>query len=509
MTERRFEKSELKWTDSDYLCLFCYDPLYYHAKTKKEICANPKCISYPIDKRIFRYDPNHSAVKPFLENFDTVVKKCYKFSKQFFYNRLYDLRAKACHDFFANNGLRLQHLLGVNYLLVSLKKNASWDNSTDLTQCDEVILEYFKHYDNLNFIEELELKNYLLTVTSEPYVMKCYDILVEIRKVLGIVDKDRYGPEDVNSFYFLDRQARVGQPTSPYDFTTLFKNHYSLVITMNHIFKYGYFISKIHQYPAQTSDLAMLFSLWTMCEPTKLCAMNYDGLKKTYEGAMSKNNIKGNFNDFLRIYSSGEKFAPIIIYDGNTYHFDYATLFIIMLYVFSLNKKIDGIQTLSGFRTLNDQRQISAKNFEKIIREKLRKENFTVYPTNDNKRFEPTFDGQQHEYDCIAIDEDSKMILLIDAKYEDIAPSSTAGETIVEQAVLDKRDGILLYCKEQHKRRRFFTKYCNKMNIGIQQFWDYKIISLVVTKHYPLIKKHLTTSVMSYDQFKNYNFKNY
>jgi hypothetical protein len=136
------------------------------------------------------------------------------FSRQFFYNLLYDLRAKACHDFFANNGLRLQHLLGVNYLLVSLSKNTSWGNSRDLKQCDNVILEYFKRYDDLHFIEELELKNYILTETAEPCVMKCYDILVDIRKVLGIVDRDRYGPEDVNSFHFLDRQARIAQPST-------------------------------------------------------------------------------------------------------------------------------------------------------------------------------------------------------------------------------------------------------------------------------------------------------
>lgn len=508
MTQRRFEKSELKWTDTDYLCLFCYDPIYYHAKTKKEICANPKCILYPIDKRIFQYDPNHQAVKPFLENFDESVKKFYVFSKQFLYKRLYDLRAKACHDFFANNGLRLQDLLGINYLLVSLDSNALWGKSTNLQQCNDIILEYFKKYDDLHFIEELELRNYMLTETAEPYVMKCYDILVEIRKVLGIVNQDKYGPDDVNSFYFLDRQARSGTPSGPYDFTTIFKNHYSLVITTNHIFKYGYFISKIHQYPAKTSDLAMLFSLWTMCKPTELCSINYSDLKKTYDETMSKNNIQGNFDEFLDTYSSGNKFAPIIVHDGSMYHFDYATLFISMFYVFSLNKKIEGTQTLSGFQTLNDQRQISAKNFEKIIREKFRKENYIVFPANDDERFEPTFDGQQHEYDCIAIDEDSKKIILIDAKYEDIAPSSTAGETIVEQAVLDKRDGLLLYCKEQHKRRRFFIKYYHKMSLGITHFWDYKIVSLVVTKHVPLIKRHLTTSVLSYDDFKDYDFKN-
>ena len=507
MTLERFEKSELKWTDSDYLCLFCYDPLYYHSQTKKEICVNPQCVLYPTNQKILQYDPNHSAVKSFDEEFNAAVKKCYMFSRQFFYNQLDEFRAIVCHDFFANNSLRFKQLLGINYLLVSLSKTVSWGNSINPKLCKKIILKCIEQYDELRLNENWELKNYMFTETNECYVMKYFDILVDIRKVLGITSNDQYGLEKVNSFCFIDKQAMVGKPSNIHDFVTMFKNYYPLVITMNHMFKYGYFISKIHQYPSRTSDLAMLFTLWALCEPTKRCSLNYGNLKNVYCDAMSQNNIQGDFDDFLNIYSSGEKFAPVIIYDGSVYRFDYNTLFIIMLYIFSLNKKIECPQILSGFQTLDEQRKISAKNFERAIREKFRKEKYAVYPENDKERFEPVFDGQKYEYDCIAIDESSKIIILIEVKYEDVAPSSAVGETIVKQVVLDKCSGILSHCKKQHERRRFFIKYCSKMNIGIKQFLNYKIISLIVTKHIPLIKKHLTTSVMSYNEFKDYNFK--
>ena len=275
---------------------------------------------------------------------------------------------------------------------------------------------------------------------------------------------------------------------------------------MNHLFKYGYFISKIHQYPAKTLDLAVLFSLWTSCEPGKLCSIEEIGLKEIFDKSLKVNHLNGDFKEFLRIYTTGKDYAPILTYDGKFFHFDYFTLFIFMFYVFSLNKKNEGTQTLSGFQSLNNQRKKSAENFEKIIRKKFRDEGYITYPT-EGEKFQPRIQGQSYEYDCVAINETLKIIVLVDAKYEDISPSSTVGETIVDQSVLDGRDGALLHTKEQHTRRQFFVKYCSKFPCHITNPHNYKIISLVVTKHIPLIKKHLTTHVISYEQFQNLDFK--
>lgn len=507
MTKKNLDKSELKWTDSDYLCLFCYEPLYYNLKSKKEICANPNCLLYPIKPRIFRYDSNNPEIQKFKDQYKEILPKFYQFSKEFLFKRLYDIRAIEFHNFFQNKGLKLDHLLGIDYLLVLLSDQASWGNLTDYQLCDATINSFLKKYDDLKFLEEVELKIFPIDENHDVYMMKYHEVIMEIRKVLGIVYKDKHGPEDVNSFYFIDRQARVGEPKNPYDFETIFKNHYGLVITTNHLFKFGYFVSQIHKYPSKTEDLAMLFSLWPTCEPGKVCSAERHGLKEIYDGCMKVNNLTGNFDEFLEVYSSSKEYAPILIFDGSQYHYDYFTLFIFMFYVFSLNKTIEGTQTLSGFKTLNEQRKISSKTFEKVIRDKFRKEGYTVFPQNDNESFIKTFDGQEHEFDCIAIDYSKKVVVLVDAKYEDIAPSSTSGQRIVEQAVLDGHDGSLLHAKAQHERRRFFIKNFDNMGCSLNQFWNYRVISAVVCKHTPMIKKHLTTTLMSYNEFQNYDFR--
>lgn len=505
MERERLDRLELREADSDYLCLFCYDPLYYNEQTQKEICANPNCIICPANLKIYSYSPQ--AIKPFLEKFNMAIRKCSVFSKQFFYKILHEIRSDACHNLLINSRLDLQHLLGINYLLVSLGSNTSWGNSKDIKQCHVIILECLKSYNELHRIELLESKNIILTQNSEAYVIKCSEVIDDMRKNLGIVNLNKHGTEDTHSFDFIDRQASGKKPRGLYDFEALFKNSYPLPITLNHLFKLGHSVSEIHRYPAKPSDLMMLVALCNMCRPGKLYTMDYDKLKQTYSGVVATAKIPGNFNEFLQNYSSGEKYAPIIINDGFLYRFDYGTLLITLFYIVSLNQITEGSQTQSGLKELNDQRAISARNFEKAIREKFKKENYVVFPTDDDKKFEPSFNGKHREYDCIAIDKNSKKIILIEAKYADITPSSTAGKTIVEQVVLNKHDGLLLHCKKQHERKQFFIKHCNKMPFGIKQFCNYRIISLIVTKYTPLIKKYLTTSIMSYDEFKDYDFK--
>lgn len=332
-------------------------------------------------------------------------------------------------------------------------------------------------------------------------------MIESIRKELGLIDTTKYTPNDVNSFYFLDRTARAGTPKSPLDFETLFKNHFNLVITTNHMFKLGYFLSQIHKYPARTSDFAILFSLWAKCTPGKSHIISHNDLKVLYEQVMKINNLTGNFDEFVTSYSLSKMLAPVIIFDGRDYHFDYGTLFIILFYIFSLNKQTTGLQNISGFVTLNTQRAIVAKNFEKLIREKFQNEKFDVYPQNNESLIVKALD-QEHEFDFIAIDHSLKLVVLGDAKYQDMTPSSIAGDTIFNQVVLDSHDGLLKQSIEQEDRKKFFITNYRLFPSQIADISTYKIVSIIVTKHVTIFHKYKTTRIMPYGTFVKQDFRN-
>lgn len=505
MGSKILDRVELKSVESDFLCRFCYEPIYYDIESKKDVCINSKCKN-ATKELILKNDPNEEDVKPFYDKYDKIKAKCFEFDKEFLYARIYKIRAQTINNFFTNNGIVLQKLLGINLLLTKISSNDSWGSSKDVKNCDNVINECIEQYVELKEIEVIRLGIFRVGKNGTTFEMKYYKIIQDIRKELGIVDGDKHGPEDVNSFYFLDKTARVGKPKGSHDFETLFKNHFNLVITTNHIFKLGYFLSQIHKYPATTSDFAILFALWSECIPGKHYIINKNELEKKFEDILKINKLQGNFDEFIENYSSAKTLAPIIIFDGSNFHYDYGTLFFMLFYIFSLNKGTEGKQTLSGFVTLNQQRSVVAKNFEDLIRDKFRKENFEVYPEND-KPLIVKVQGEEHEYDCIAIDQSQKLIILGDAKYEDISPSSISGETILEQTVLDSHDGLLKQSIEQNKRLEFFKKNSKSFPFEINEITTYKIISIIVTKHVTMFHKYKTTEIIPYKVFLERNFR--
>jgi hypothetical protein len=80
---RYYAMSDLQWTDSDYLCLFCYEPLYYNVNTKKEICANPKCFISQTHPKIFVNIDKNPLLDKMKQKYLKRIKRFYIFAPNF------------------------------------------------------------------------------------------------------------------------------------------------------------------------------------------------------------------------------------------------------------------------------------------------------------------------------------------------------------------------------------------------------------------------------------------
>lgn len=499
-------KSELNHCDSDFLCSLCYNLLYLNVRTEKEICINPSCKMCP-EGLSFHSVSGSDAEKELRAKFVEIIKNFQVFSKEFFYWYLQDKRAIACDSFFSKNRLPLNHLLGTNYLMVALSKNKSWG-----TSCDKALLEFFfnefvNEFSNLIFVEDIDSRNYLISKNEHVFILKFLFEIKQLFIALGIADESQIDENKVDSFYSIDKDVSIEKISDPYDFEKLYKKYFFLVKILQQVFQLRYFISKIHKYSGKTTDFATLLSLWKhYSKPKSIEKIDEEKLKAIYEGVKSKNSSSGIFEEFKKEYSSGEKLAPILIFDDKSYMFDYFSLLLLLLYLFSLNKKIEGTQTLSGFQTLDDQRQKASANFEKAIRDFFRHDGYVVYPQKDDEKFIRTFNGQTHEFDCIAVNESKKNIIIIDAKYEDISPSSKAAINLINQEILDDDTGIIQYAIVHENRVRFVIDNFDKMSFDSKNPSDYTLISMIVTKHTPIIKKYKNVHILSYEQFKKYGF---
>ena len=508
MSESYYDKSELQDTDSDYICLFCHTLLYENVQAKKEICANQSCVVGQVDPKFIRYGQNSTDLEKSQFDYCKILHKFYLFSKSFLYHTMFEKRSQFCTDYLSGKEVSIHHMLSVDFILVHLSDNQNWGTSTDKITLDKLFEEIVKEHKYVKKLEEFKSQDYLIDERKDVYVMKYLTEIHNIQKSLGLISHDESTHNDVNKFNFINKQVRTREPSSLADFETLFKNIYELAINLNHFFKFGHYTSLIHDYPAKSIDFAVLYSLLVESISKGECFFTENELKQKFDVLKQRNKLSGDYDTFFKQYCSGDKLAPILIFDGNNLYFDYSSLLLFLFYLFSLNHTIEGAHRLSGHDTLMKQRQVSAHNFEIEIRKKLRNDSFTVYPKNDNDEFAPSINGTRHEYDCVGIDTVKKIIIMIDAKYEDISPSSTTAENVLKHTILAKKDGHLKHAIDQHTRKKFLRKNFREILPDLNDnLCNYTIISIIVTKHIPLIKKYLSTHLMSYEQFVKTDFR--
>ena len=103
----------------------------------------------------------------------------------------------------------------------------------------------------------------------------------------------------------------------------------------------------------------------------------------------------------------------------------------------------------------------------------------------------------------MGISEGKKRIILADAKFRDISPSSICADTLIQQELLEPGQGVQYEAERHIQRVDFFKK-----NLGLfKQYLNpkadlatYEIRSYLVTKHTPLVKQYKDVRVLSLDE---------
>ena len=512
MSAERYARSDLAGTDSAYLCLFCYEPLYVDMATMKEACLNRGCTCYTgrgeIAGNLAEHDGPRRAKKLCVES----TREFRKFDSQFLLQKIHEARATECAKFFRGDGMNIIILASLDHLLTRLHGNAEWGDLRDSRACRAAFDDYYEKFEILQLAEDICSKYYVTNANAQPLVIKYHHALREFLKTLGIVsDDDRQNRADPLPFYHIDKKSMGNPPKGAFDFEAIFKNALPLANALNHAFKMRYSTSKMYAYPDRPANFAALLSLWATCPPGSTRTVTADGLRDIYDGAVKKNKMDGDFDQFLEDCTSGRACAPILIFDGEKHRFDYATLLLYLVYMFANNRSCSGTQTEAGRTTHDKRRHAAADYFEDQIRQKLRDDGFDVYPRQGGKPFKPSFDNVRKEFDCVAVDRKRKIIVVVEAKYEDMAPSSMAPGTMVDQLVLDKKTGLLAHAKKHDSRRKFFRRHFDGMRRrGLDlpgDFIDYTVYTLLVTKHEPLISRHMAVDILSYEKFMSIDFR--
>ena len=508
--DRLYEKADLRGIDSDYLCLFCYEPLYVVPKlrathrpraadwqlqtSQAEVCANPSCL---YSHRMLCSDD--SVQDNYLPNFNNAMEKCYRFDRGLVFRRMYSRRAATLHRFPII--MKTLELSAMNYILIDACKHIDWGSDTDSSACDMAIDTCVEKYSKLEFFGTVDKKSNL-TDGVRPYVMKYIYVIEENLRGLGLSDPAKHRLGDADLYHGVEDQARAENPGWR-DYGPVLQYPFATTC-INRAFNLFSITRSMHEYPAKRSDLATLHSLLCMCKGPRHHAFTERELRLAYEEAMRKSGMTGDCDSFLKSYASGQTCAPVLVFDGQRYWFDRATLQAFISYIEPLNDRADGSQRASGRRAFSEQTRQLGGVFERWVRDKFRKEGWDVLPEEGK---ELKLGPKGYEYDCVAIDHGSKTIVVGEAKFENIPPSAIPANNMVDRLVLDKKSGLLHHAKTHAEKSALFRRHLYAGKLGLAQPLEYRVVPVIVTKHSPLIKKHLAVHLMSYPEFKAFDFK--
>lgn len=502
----------LRRADSDYLCPFCGNLLYVCVDGSsgwfsernppwplKEACINPSCAyshEHSSDLRA-NNDRDRSECSA---DFCQAIEECYDFTHKVVFQTLYQRRAVALQNFPSTADMRT--VLTMDYLMVYIDKSRGWGACTDTRACNEAIDLCVSAPGNPDFTHGIKHTN-TLTDGTKTYHLK-YDRVIncEILKEIGLINPEKYGPEDVNKFS-LDEEAGA-EAKYARDFDGFLQRFYTQIMLLNRAFNMHRFSRTIHQYPAKVLDLATLLSLWQHCKRTGHYAFDAAEIQRRYEWTARKNGLPTDFERFLETYASGRTLAPVLVFDGERYWFDWHTLFVFLSYIASLNNSVEGCQSVSGHQVLSEQSRKLGSVFESRVRKHFRNLGWEVLPA-EGELMKLRTGSQEREYDCIAVDHASKLVVLAEAKFENMPPSAMSAVNLINHTVLDKSSGLLHYAQRHHERSRFFRLH-PKTELGMEWPWTYRVASVIVTKHTPIFNRYLTVQIIPYHQLGQFDF---
>jgi hypothetical protein len=491
---------ELKRVFSKYLCTECKELLYFDINSKEEVCVNSKCVLHPPFLK-FRDVSRATTLKKELKHREASLKRrIMQMNRSSFIRFLYQQRSEVIKNMITKGGAKFEKLLVIDELLILVNSINFVDSERDQSSFRKILKEYTQFFNQLNFIEDMENLRVLFSVENKVYMLKYWRAILELYKSYGIIAGRTTDLMNIFKYDEINLQAKEKlQFRYGMDMAKFFEQQFDFITALKYILERYYRTSRQHNYDPSVLDITVLLALFFSTR-RDLEFWARQSLRRQYDIICMRAKIEGDFEGFVNKYITSRKNAPIIVFDGTSYIFDKETLLFYIYYLTGRNRRKLKSQKGTGEERIMKKKQQSAGIFEEHIRKHLREYGFK----GPDKPLLISEQNEKYEYDVIGVKENSKELVLVEAKYRDFSPSSLTGKTLIDQELFDEDNGLLVEAIKHQARLEFFYKYFDrfKRELSLKSpLEQYLVSACLVTKHPPLISKYRQVLVVVYDDF--------
>ena len=495
-----FSVSDFK---SDYLCDSCGGLLYCDLEdTTLQSCINPSCKQ--CNQAFTILDPSAEASPQLHKELEDEEAKLLALIESCDHEGLatyaYSARLALIYSAVTTGvmpSIPMWHAIGDLLILMNTHPPRGSDQSG--TTFDSIINMSYERSKRLNFIEDVENGRYKIVqlsggkmqVITMKYLIPIHDML----KVYGLAssgnltdESELFKFQDIDELVISDVDLKPGV-----DMADFFNSLWPYVITLRYGFGLYYRTSLQYRYAPARVDIPYILGISYSLKSKEPVFVSKENLSRHFSkySEYAEGRI---FDQLMAEYAESHEKVPIMVSVGDKVILDPLTL---LYFVIHLNGQAIENSKMRNGRDITLMKKKAADIFEVKVRNELHKYGYTG-PDSAVK--------VKYEYDVIGISEAKKRILVIDAKFRDIAPSSISARTLVEQELLEPGEG-LCYEVERHKTRvDYFTDNLGLFKQHLKPAGDlrsYQVRAYVVTKHTPLISQYKSIDILSLDDLIN------
>ena len=482
---------------SDYICSECGGLIYTDVTDNHDICGNKKCNEFPSSITFSILMPNTEPhlFQELRDKYKQILEKIVTCEYRSIANYLYEKR-KMLIDSISMSGMMpsTADFLALGESLILLNRSSpagKIDNTSYIDSLFEEIKEIVKYAD---FVEDIQNLRYLLAVkpTQNVYMLKYLNAIDDVYKSYGLVSSSSITLTELFPYEDIQRSATPDVELVPgIDFADFLETMWPLTVTMRYLFSLHYRTSRQYTYNVDATDMAILLGLVYSIKGDSIVNIPIDNLRRHFE----RHQHDKSFDQFLNEYVDSKEKVPIMIRVGDKIIADRRTILFFIIYLFGIDIKPSSGTIMSGKERILRVKQKMGQSFEHNIREKMSHSGYTG-PAEQIR--------EKYEYDILRISESKKRIVLADAKFRDISPSSISGHTLIKQELLGTSGGLIPESERQLKRLDYFKSNLERFreHLNPKSDWSqYEINAYLITKHTPLIDKYKEIHIVPYVKF--------
>ncbi|WP_148284406.1 hypothetical protein [Dehalococcoides mccartyi] len=417
----------------------------------------------------------------------------------------YEMR-KALIESALSNGVMpsipMWHSIGDLLILMNVHPPRGTDKSEVTMQ--SVVKMNYRRTEHLNFIEDVENGRHKIVRYPDGkmsvLMLKYLEPIHDMFRVYGLAssgtvvnEADLFKFKDIDELVIKEVDLNLGV-----DMADFFDSLWPYIVTLRYGFSLYFRTSLQYRYAPAKVDIPVIMGLSYSLKPGQTFIIPKQNVARHY----AKYNAYAagrTLDQFLVDYSNSNERVPIMVSVGDRIIADRLTLLYFAIHLHG--QYIEANRRNGGSDSISEMKKKAADVFEAKVRSELRKHGYAG-PDSAVK--------VKYDYDVIGISESKKRIILADAKFRDISPSSICADTIIQQELLEPGQGVQYEAERHIQRVDFFKK-----NLGLfKQYLEpkanlatYELKSYLVTKHTPLVKQYKDVGVLSLEELIEQEFK--